>query len=103
VRRRLLHALSHTVIAQSDGGRPMLNLATLSAYPIGAELANLYVPGLQTDARSTGRRVLTAYATDPVDNLINEFLPDVARHVHVRVIFAQRLLDQMSSDDFVLP
>jgi hypothetical protein len=101
--RRLLHALSHTVIAQSDGGRPMLNFATLSAYPIGAELANLYVPGLQTDAHSTGRRVLTAYATDPVDNLINEFLPDVARHVHVRVIFAQRLLDQMSSENFVLP
>jgi len=103
VPHRLLHAVGHTFIAHSDSGRPMLNFATLSAYPLSAELANLYVPGLQTDARSTADRILISYATDPIDNLISEFLPDVARHVHVRVIFAQRLLDQMASDDFVLP
>jgi hypothetical protein len=103
VSRRLLHAVAHTVISQSDSGRTMLNFAALSAYPIGAELANLYVPGLQTDGRATANRILTAYATDPIDNLITEFLPDVARHIHVRAIFAQRLLNQMASDDFVLP
>jgi len=103
VSRRLVHALAHTVISQSDSGRTMPNFAALSGYPIGAELANLYVPGLQTDGRSTATRILTAYATDPVDNLISEFLPDVARHIHVRAIFAQRLLNQMASDDFVLP
>jgi len=103
VPRRLLHAVAHTVIAQSDSGRTMPNFAALSAYPISAELANLYVPGLQTDGRATAGRILTAYATDPIDNLITEFLPDVARHIHVRAIFAQRLLNQMSSDDFVLP
>lgn len=100
---RLLHAVGHTFVAHTDSGRPMPNVATLSAYPIAAELANLYVPGLQTDARSTADRILISYATDPIDNVISEFLPDVARHVHVRVIFAQRLLDQMASDDFVLP
>ena len=103
VPHRLLHAVGHTFVAHSDSGRPMPNVATLSAYPIAAELANLYVPGLQTDARSTADRILISYATDPIDNLISEFLPDVARHVHVRVIFAQRLLNQISSDDFVLP
>jgi hypothetical protein len=103
VAHRLLHAVAHTVISQSDSGRTMPNFAALSAYPISAELANLYVPGLQTDGRSTTDRILTAYATDPVDNIITEFLPDLARHVHVRVIFAQRLLDQMSNDNFVLP
>jgi len=103
VSRRLVHALAHTVISQSDSGRTMPNFAALSGYPIGAELANLYVPGLQTDGCSTATRILTAYATDPVDNLISEFLPDVARHIHVRAIFAQRLLNQMASDDFVLP
>ncbi len=103
VPRRLLHAVGHTLIAQSDSGRAMPNFATLSAYAISSEIGNLYVPGLQTDARSTADRILTAYATDPVDNIITEFLPDVARHVHVRVIFAQRLLNQISSDNFVLP
>lgn len=103
VPRRLLHALAHTVLSQSDSGRTMPNFAALSAYPIGAELSNLYVPGLHTDGRATADRILTAYATDPVDNIITEFLPDVARHIHVRVIFAQRILNQISSDDFVLP
>lgn len=101
--RRILHAVSHTVISQSDSGRPMPNFATLAVYPIATEISNLYVPGLQTDARSSVDRILTGYATDPVDNLITEFLPDVARHIHVRVIFAQRVLNQVSGDDFVLP
>ena len=103
VPRRLLHALAHTVISQSDSGRPMPNFAALSGYPVSAELANLYVPGLQTDGRATASRILIGYATDPVDNIITEFLPDVARHIHVRAIFAQRVLNQMASDDFVLP
>ena len=103
VPRRLLHALAHTVISQSDSGRTMPNFAALTAYPVSAELANLYVPGLQTDGRATASRILIGYATDPVDNMITEFLPDVARHIHVRAIFAQRMLNQMASDDFVLP
>lgn len=101
--RRILHAVSHTVLSQSDDGRPMPNFATLAIYPIATEISNLYVPGLQTDARSSVDRILTGYATDPVDNLITEFLPDVARHIHVRVIFAQRVLNQVSGDGFVLP
>ena len=101
--RRLLHALAHTIISQSDSGRTIPNFAALSAYPISAALANLYVPGLETDARSTTGRILTAYATDPVDNIISEFLPDLAHRIHVRAIFAQRVLNQISSDNFVLP
>ncbi len=103
VPRRILHAVSRTVVAQSDTGALMPNFATLAVYPIGAELANLYVPGIQTDGRSTAERILTGYATDPIDNLITEFLPDVARRVHVRVIFAQRVLNQVSSEQFTLP
>ena len=46
---------------------------------------------------------MTGYATDPIDNLITEFLPDIARHIHVRVIFAQRIVNQVSSDQYSLP
>jgi len=98
--RRILHAVSRTVVAQSDSGSLMPNFATLAVYPIGAELANLYVPGIHTNGLSTTERILTGYASDPIDNLITEFLPDVARRIHVRVIFAQRILNQVSSDDF---
>jgi hypothetical protein len=100
--RRIVHAVSRTVIAQSDSGAPMPNFCTLLGYPIDAEIANLYVPGIHTNGPSTVDRILTGYATDPIDNLITEFLPDVARHIHVHVIFAQRILNHISSQDYPL-
>jgi hypothetical protein len=32
----------------------------------------------------------------PVDNLITEFLPDVASRIHVRVVFVQRIINQVA-------
>jgi hypothetical protein len=98
--RRIVHAVSRTVIAQSDNGAPMPNFSTLLGYPIGAEIGDLYVPGVGTNGPSTVDRILTGYATDPIDNLITEFLPSVARHIHVRVIVAQRVLNPISSQDY---
>jgi hypothetical protein len=72
----------------------MVNAETLLTYPISAELSNLYVPGSQTDAKSTARRVGIGLATDPVGNLIAEFLPDVARRIHVRAVFMQQIINQ---------
>jgi hypothetical protein len=101
--RRLLHAVSRTVIAQHDDGSTMPNYATLLTYPIGAEFDNLYVPGLQTDARSTTLRILTAYALDPVNNIVTEFLPDVAKRIHIRIIFVQQILNQIAATPAGLP
>ena len=42
-------------------------------------------------------RIFTGYALDPVNNLLNEFLPDVASHVHIRIIFVQRILNNVAS------
>ena len=95
--RRTLHAVSRTVIAQNDNGGNMPNYSTLFTYPITAELSNLYVPGIQGDARSTTARIFTGYALDPVGNLVTEFLPDVASRVHIRIIVVQRILNQISS------
>jgi hypothetical protein len=95
--RRFLHAISRTVIAQNDNGATMPNYSTLLTYPIASEIGNLYVPGVETDSRSTTARILIGYATDPIDNLITEFLPDVARRVHIRVIFVQRILNQVAT------
>jgi hypothetical protein len=97
VPRRILHAVSRTVIAQSDYGNNMPNYATLLTYPINAELSNFYVPGIESDASSTTKRIFTSYALDPVGNLITEFLPDLASRVHIRIIVVQRILNQISS------
>jgi hypothetical protein len=92
-RRRIWHAIAHTYVTRSDEGRPMPNYATLLTYPISAELSNLYVPGIQTDGPSTGRRVMIGIAADPAGALVAEFLPDVARHIHIHMQFVQELVD----------
>jgi hypothetical protein len=96
VRKRIFHALSHLVVSQHDDGRPMINYATLLTYPISAELSNMYVPGLAVNAPSTAKRVLAGYATEPIGPLIAEFLPDVAKHVHIHVVFVQEILQKIA-------
>jgi hypothetical protein len=92
-----VYSISRTLISRSDSGKSMPNYATLLNYPIGAELANFYVPGIQTNAASTVARIFTGYGLDPANNLLNEFLPDVASRVHVRIIFVQRILNNVAS------
>jgi hypothetical protein len=95
--RRIGHAVSQTYVAYGDDGRRMPNYGVLFAYPIASEISNLYVPGIESDGPSTAKRILTGYALEPVNNLVAEFLPDVARRVHVRIIFVQRILNNVSS------
>ncbi|SNS27033.1 hypothetical protein SAMN05421770_101276 [Granulicella rosea] len=95
--RRLLHAVSRTVIAESDYGRSMPNYSTLLGNPICAEISNLYVPGVATNGPSTMKRIVTGYATDPIGNVITEFLPDVASHIHIQILFVQRILNQVAA------
>ena len=97
VRKRILHALSHTIISQHDDGRTMLNYNTLLTYPISAELSNLYVPGISDDGPSTARRIALGLVTDPAGNLVAEFLPDLARRIHVHVIFMQQILNEVAT------
>ena len=96
VGRRIKHALIHTVISQHDDGSLMLNYATLVNYPLSAEISNLYVPGIATNAPSTAKRVLAGYATDPIGPLLAEFLPDFAKRVHVHIFFAQQILNHFA-------
>jgi hypothetical protein len=95
---RLLHAVGRTVIAQHDDGSLMPNYAVLLTYPIGAEISNLYVPGVNGNGPSTVKRIATGLATDPVNNLITEFLPDIAKHINIRVVFVQRVLNMVTAN-----
>jgi hypothetical protein len=95
--RRVVHAISRTVIAQSDEGKTMPNFQNLIGYPASAEISNLYVPGVNGNGPSTVARIVTGLATDPISNLITEFLPDVARLVHVRVVFVQQIINEVAT------
>jgi len=99
VPRRILYAISRTAVARGDDGRSMPNYGTLLSYPINAELSNLYVPGVHSNGPSTVARIVTGLAIDPANNLLAEFLPDVASRVHVRIIFVQRIINNVAAPD----
>lgn len=96
IARRIKHALIHTLVSQHDDGSLMPNYATLINYPLTAEISNLYVPGTATNARATAKRIVLGYATDPIGPLVAEFLPDVAKRVHLHIIFMQQILNHIA-------
>jgi len=96
IRHRILHAITQVGWTQGDNGKGMPNYADLLGFPIDAEIANLYVPGEKTNLPSTAARVVTGWALAPTDNFITEFLPDVARRIHVRIVFVQQIINQVA-------
>jgi hypothetical protein len=97
--RRIFHAIDQVVWTQGDNGKGMLNYAVLVGYGIDNEITNLYVPGIQTNGRATAERYGIGVATAPIDNFITEFLPDVAKRIHVQVVIVQRIINQVASKD----
>jgi hypothetical protein len=96
--RRTLHAITQVMWTKSDYGAGMLNYSTLIATAIGDGLGNLYVPGRDTSLGATAARYATAIATDPIDNFISEFLPDVARRVNVHIVLVQQIVNHVAKE-----
>lgn len=96
---RILHAIAQVAWTQGDNGKGMPNFSNILGNPIGAEIFNLYVPGERTNLPSTTERVAIGWALAPTDNFITEFIPDVARHIHVRIVFVQQIINQVAIKD----
>lgn len=96
VRERIVHSLTHVVWSQGDDGHGMLNYGALVGGAASLAVSNLYVPGQQTNLAASVQRYGIAMATAPIDNVISEFLPDVAGHVHVQVVVIQRILNRIA-------
>ncbi len=94
--RRIAHALAQIVWTQGDNGKGMPNYANLVGFAADDAIANLYVPGRETDASATASRYGIALASAPIGNFVNEFLPDVASHIHVQVVIIQRIINQVA-------
>ena len=93
--RRILHVITQVGWAQSDYGTGMPNYANLIGSAVDEGLGNLYVPGRDKSWGSAAARYSTGIATDPIGNLITEFLPDVARRVNVRIVLVQQIVNQV--------
>lgn len=96
IKRRAWHTVEQVVWTRGDNGKQMLNYADLVGFALDDAVSNLYVPGQQTHLSASVSRYGIALATAPIDNVITEFLPDVARHIHVRVVLVQRIINQVA-------
>lgn len=99
IKRRVLHAAIQVLWTQSDNGKGMINYANLAGFAIDDAIGDLYVPGQQTRLSAGASRYGIALATAPIDNYVSEFLPDLARHIHVQVVIIQRIINQVARTD----
>lgn len=97
--RRVRHAITQVLWTQGDNGRGMVNYADLVGAAASDEVNNLYVPHRETNLPATAARWGIGLATAPIDNFVSEFLPDVARHIHVQVVVIQRIINQVAKTD----
>lgn len=93
---RIGHGILQVLWTQGDSGKGMLNYSNLLGLVIDDEISNLYVPGRETNASATASRYVIGLATAPIGNFITEFLPDVARHIHVQIVILQRVINQVA-------
>lgn len=99
VPRRVGHAAMQVLWTQGDNGEGMVNYADIVGAAIEDEIANLYVPGRRTNVPASASRYGVGLATAPIDNFVSEFLPDVARHIHVQIVVIQRIINQVAKTD----
>lgn len=100
IRKRILHAITQVVWAQSYTGRPMFNYANIVGGIATAAVSNTFVPGPGRQGfGATAQRLAVAFAISPSGNLIEEFVPDIASRINLRVVIFQRILNTVSIEE----
>jgi len=94
--RRALHCVDQIFWQRDDNGGHNLNYSQLVGPVFDIGISNLYVPGLETRFSADAERYAFGIATAPIDNLITEFVPSIASHIHTHVIFVQRVINQVA-------
>jgi len=93
--RRIRHAMVQELWTLGDNGKPMVNYADIVGFAIEDEIGDLYVPGQKTNLPASAERYGIGLATAPAENFVNEFLPDIALRLHVRVVLFQWIINQV--------
>lgn len=96
--RRVLHCVDQIFWQRDDNGGHTLNYSQIVAPVFDIGLSNLYVPDLQTRFSADAERYGVDLATAPIDNLITEFVPSIASHIHTHVVFVQRIINQVATN-----
>ncbi|MES2219767.1 MAG: hypothetical protein V4587_02235 [Acidobacteriota bacterium] len=100
LKRRFLHTFVAVVWSQSYTGKPMFNYANFLGGIATAVVSNTFVPGPDRQGFSnTAQRLALAFAISPSGNMIEEFVPDLASHVNLRVVIFQRILNSVTLEE----
>jgi len=92
--KRIGYALTRALIARSDSNKPMFNYAEFLGTASASIFENSYRFDRDTGAGPTANRIFVSIGSDAVWNLMNEFLPDIAKHVNPRLIVLRRLAER---------
>lgn len=95
--QRLAHCGTQVFWTRSQTGVPMVNYSSVVGTMAEQGVAVTYVPFRSTGWSAAAERVGLNYATAPIGNLINEFLPQVASHLNVRVVFFQNIINRVAT------
>jgi len=82
-RRRLLHAVAHSVVAYSDNGKPMFNFSEWLGEVSGTSIGNLYHPGNRRGFSPAAQNVALDVVMDIGFDELREFWPEVARKLRL--------------------
>lgn len=94
--RRIENVIVQPVWARSDKGGHMPNYGMLLGVPAAVALADIYVPGRKQGFWPIVETSAISIASAPIDNVISEFLPDVAKRVSVHIVLIQRIVNHMT-------
>jgi hypothetical protein len=94
--KRVEHAFADVAWTKSDKGKGMPNYSNIVGDAADDEVADFYVPGVKRGVGATAERYGVGLAMTPMDNLITEFAPDVASHIHVKSAFMQNIIDKVA-------
>jgi hypothetical protein len=96
--RRALHCVDQIFWQRADNGKHTFNYSQIVAPVFDIGISNLYVPSLQTRFSADAKRYGVGLATAPIDNLITEFVPSIASHIHTHVVFVQRVINRVATN-----
>lgn len=98
-KRRIAHCVYQIVWTQGDDGTGMFNYATVVGGAVDEGVSDAYVPYRRTGWSAASARYGVGLATDPIGNLISEFVPDLARRINIHVVFVQRVINQIAREE----
>lgn len=97
--KRIVHAFSRVLIASSDSGRPMFNIAEFGGTTASSLVESGYHFERDESAGAISSRIFVSIGSDAAWNLMNEFLPDIAKHINPKFFFLRRLAERAAKQN----